>query len=142
MSLTQTVTRLAERAPMPDTITRGAIAFFVDRARRELARGRADDDAFVRDMENRPIAVSTAEANAQHYEVPSAFFRLVLGPRLKYSSCLYATPDATLAEAEERALAAIGPRGIRCRTSESAEQAAPVGRILHCGPDGFSDSVW
>ena len=105
MSLTQTVTRLAERAPIPDSITRGAIAFFVDRARRELAQGRADDAAFVRDMENRPIAVSTAEANAQHYEVPSAFFRLVLGPRLKYSSCLYESPDATLAEGEERALA-------------------------------------
>lgn len=36
-----------------------------------------------------PIAIATADANEQHYEVPPAFFQLCLGPRLKYSCALY-----------------------------------------------------
>ena len=36
-----------------------------------------------------PVAVATADANEQHYEVPPAFFQLCLGPRLKYSCALY-----------------------------------------------------
>jgi cyclopropane-fatty-acyl-phospholipid synthase len=55
-------------------------------------------------MTAHPIAENTADANAQHYEVPAEFFRLVLGPRRKYSSCLYAAANSTLAEAEEHAL--------------------------------------
>ncbi|MEO8112894.1 MAG: cyclopropane-fatty-acyl-phospholipid synthase family protein, partial [Phenylobacterium sp.] len=43
-------------------------------------------------------------ANAQHYELPAAFFEAVLGPQLKYSCALYGSRDDTLAEAEERAL--------------------------------------
>jgi len=37
------------------------------------------------------IALSTATANQQHYEVPTAFFQYVLGPFLKYSACYYKT---------------------------------------------------
>ncbi|MGH6957124.1 MAG: SAM-dependent methyltransferase, partial [Caulobacteraceae bacterium] len=51
-----------------------------------------------------PIALAVEEANRQHYELPAAFFALVLGPRRKYSSCLYQKASASLAEAEERAL--------------------------------------
>jgi cyclopropane-fatty-acyl-phospholipid synthase len=56
-------------------------------------------------MHAHPIAVATAEANAQHYEVPADFFATVLGPRRKYSCCLYADAASTLAEAEALALA-------------------------------------
>ncbi len=38
--------------------------------------------------------------------MPAAFFHACLGPRMKYSSCLYEQPGDTLAIAEERALAA------------------------------------
>ena len=51
------------------------------------------------------VAEFTAAANAQHYEVPAAYFDLVLGPRKKYSCCRYDDASTTLAEAEERALA-------------------------------------
>ena len=51
-----------------------------------------------------PIAVATDAANAQHYEVPAAFFELVLGPHLKYSSGYWPTGVTTLAEAETRML--------------------------------------
>ena len=56
--------------------------------------------AFVRDLRAQPIAVSTAKANEQHYEVSAGFLAACLGPRLKYSSCLYPTGGETLAQAE------------------------------------------
>ena len=52
-----------------------------------------------------PIAEHPDEANAQHYELPPDFFQLALGPRRKYSCCLYRTGNETLAQAEECALA-------------------------------------
>ena len=33
-----------------------------------------------------PVAISTVEANEQHYEVPTRFYQLCLGRHLKYSS--------------------------------------------------------
>ena len=61
---------------------------------------------FARAMAALPIAVHTEAANAQHYEVPAEFFGIVLGPRRKYSCCLYERDTATLADAERAALAA------------------------------------
>jgi len=105
MSLTAAAGRAVERAPIPDAITRLGIGYFVARARRRLkGHGGDAEPAFADDMRTHPIAENTADANAQHYEVPAEFFRLVLGPRLKYSSCLYAGAS-TLAAAEEHALA-------------------------------------
>lgn len=51
-----------------------------------------------------PVAVATDAANAQHYEVPAAFYRLVLGPQLKYSCGFWPPGVTTLAEAETRML--------------------------------------
>jgi cyclopropane-fatty-acyl-phospholipid synthase len=56
-------------------------------------------------MDEGPIAVATAAANDQHYEVPAEFFRLVLGPHLKYSCCLWPDGVDSLAEAEAAMLA-------------------------------------
>lgn len=47
-----------------------------------------------------PVAIQTAAANEQHYEVPTKYFLSVLGPKLKYSSCVYPSAKTTLAEAE------------------------------------------
>jgi cyclopropane-fatty-acyl-phospholipid synthase len=41
-----------------------------------------------------------AAAISHHYDVSNAFHRLVLGPSLTYSCAVYATPDATLEEAQ------------------------------------------
>ncbi len=106
MSLAQLATSAFERAPIPDALTRLGVGYLVGRARRQL-RGRDDgaETAFAAQMSNHPIAENTADANTQHYEVTADFFRLVLGPRLKYSSCLYGAGPGTLERAEERALA-------------------------------------
>src|SRR3954447_25220259 len=51
-------------------------------------------------MSTGPVAEMTDAANAQHYELPAAFFTLFLGPRNKNWCALCATPDADLAGAE------------------------------------------
>ena len=55
-------------------------------------------------MNGSDIALRSDSANAQHYEVPAAFFAAVLGPRLKYSSALFEAGTRTLGEAEEAML--------------------------------------
>eukprot|EP00775_Hariotina_reticulata_P005816 gene5816-6057_t len=61
--------------------------------------------AFVQELKVLPIAVHTAAANEQHYEVPTEYFKLVLGPHLKYSCCLYNSWDQQLSDAERNMLA-------------------------------------
>ncbi len=105
MSLIETAIHAFEDAPLPDFVTRPAIGWLVDGARRKTLNRPADISVtFAREMEARPIAEFTDRANEQHYEVPAAFFTRVLGPRLKYSSCLYPTGTETLGEAEVIAL--------------------------------------
>ena len=105
MSLTSVATRAVERTPLPDSVTRMGVGYLVSRARKTMAPGSPHSDAmFATGMSQRAIAENTADANAQHYEVPADFFRRVLGPRLKYSSCFYETDTSTLADAEVAAL--------------------------------------
>jgi len=106
MDLLKTAINAAESLPAPDSIRRAAISWLVEKQRLDLL-GLPDSLAkeFARDMRARPIAEHTDAANEQHYEVPAEFFRLVLGPRLKYSSCLYDDGARTLGQAEDRALA-------------------------------------
>lgn len=59
---------------------------------------------FATELERMPVALETKAANTQHYEVPAAFYKVALGPRLKYSCGLYEKPGATLGEAEEAML--------------------------------------
>jgi cyclopropane-fatty-acyl-phospholipid synthase len=105
MNVIQAATGAVERLPLPDVLTRAGISALVGRTGRRLATATALDAAFAADMAAFPIAMHTDDANAQHYELPPAFFGKILGPRRKYSSCLYETPASTLAEAEEYALA-------------------------------------
>lgn len=101
---------LAERGWVPDAVIRAAIRRGLRDAlaahrRREAAHPHADRDALLAVMRAGPIAAHTADANAQHYEVPPALFELMLGPRLKYSSCVFDNATTTLANAEDAALA-------------------------------------
>jgi cyclopropane-fatty-acyl-phospholipid synthase len=105
MSLASTVIDTAERVPLPDVMIRAAIQLFCARAATRLASSdAASDAAFARQMAARAIAEHADAANAQHYEIPAAFFAHVLGPNRKYSSCFYKEEASTLQEAEEEAL--------------------------------------
>lgn len=46
------------------------------------------------------MAIETATANEQHYEVGTGVLAACLGPRMKYSACLYEKGGETLGEAE------------------------------------------
>lgn len=59
---------------------------------------------FVQTASDQPIAIVPEKANAQHYEVPAAFFQKVLGPQLKYSCCYWPDGVDALDVAEEEAL--------------------------------------
>ncbi|MBX9990187.1 SAM-dependent methyltransferase [Phreatobacter oligotrophus] len=105
MSLVAGLIAWGERTPVPDVLTRAMIAWLVGRTDRNLAtQGAADDKAFAAGMDAFPVAIHTDAANAQHYEVPAAFFLRTLGPKRKYSCCFYDGPAASLAEAEVKAL--------------------------------------
>jgi len=105
MSFVSTIIGTAERVPLPDVILRAAIHRLCSRTATRLATGNAESDAwFADEMAARAIAEYSDEANAQHYEVPAAFFARVLGPNRKYSCCFYKEPASTLREAEEEAL--------------------------------------
>ena len=41
--------------------------------------------SLVNELSASPIAINTVDANEQHYEVPTAFYKHVLGPHMKYS---------------------------------------------------------
>ncbi|WP_439629164.1 SAM-dependent methyltransferase [Shinella sp.] len=104
MNLAVTAIAAAERLPLPDSALRFGIDRLVGRTSRVLTGGGVADRDFAKAMEDFPIAVHTDAANEQHYELPQDFFALALGPRRKYSSCLYPTAETTLAEAEIAAL--------------------------------------
>ncbi|HEV7353655.1 MAG TPA: cyclopropane-fatty-acyl-phospholipid synthase family protein [Brevundimonas sp.] len=103
MPFDRLINRLQD-APAPDLVVRPAIAALVAGARGRLPRGSDLNRAFAEEMAARPIAEHVDAANGQHYELPPAFFQLCLGPRLKYSCCLYPTGRESLAEAEVAAL--------------------------------------
>ena len=100
----------AERGLLPDVVIRAGIRHLCARTSRAArcatpAEREARMTAWVAEMDQSPIALAPVESNAQHYEVPSAFFAEVLGPHRKYSSAFWPEEKTTLEEAEVAALA-------------------------------------
>ncbi|MBW6452778.1 MAG: cyclopropane-fatty-acyl-phospholipid synthase family protein [Methyloprofundus sp.] len=97
---------LAEQRRLPDSLIRLGIRQLLKvRLRDEFAHDVEQQSqryqTFLDELRQSPIAIETAAANAQHYEVPADFFRLALGEHLKYSACYWdnATKDLNQAEA-------------------------------------------
>jgi cyclopropane-fatty-acyl-phospholipid synthase len=74
------------------------------RYRASLEERTAKKRALIEKLMHSPIAIHTDDPNRQHYEVPSEFFRAVLGRRLKYSCCYWPDGDTTVDQAEEAML--------------------------------------
>ncbi len=83
--------KLIEEDKVPDFLLRKGI--------RKLLKQRLDDEnkgnveaqqaslmGLIEKLKASPIAVNTADANQQHYEVPTQFYQYCLGKNLKYSS--------------------------------------------------------
>jgi cyclopropane-fatty-acyl-phospholipid synthase len=124
---------LIDRGWAPDALIRAGIRRNLER---RLAKERAQPDGwraeFIAARSRGPIAIDTRAANAQHYEVPTAFYRFALGPHLKYSSAWWGDGAATLAEAE----AAMLSRS--CQRAKLADGQ----RILELGCGWGSLSLW
>ncbi|HMP71735.1 MAG TPA: cyclopropane-fatty-acyl-phospholipid synthase family protein [Kiritimatiellia bacterium] len=94
---------------LPDPLIRAGIRrLLAQRLKEEAAKGDAAqvEKAFADTLRTCPVAAVPEKANEQHYEVPTEFFRLVLGKHLKYSSCLWpeGVDDLDAAEAAMLAL--------------------------------------
>lgn len=95
----------AEHGWIPDWVVRWGIRSMLRERLRHQRVVSADGIERARSrhldaMRAGPVALVPNAANAQHYEVPAAFFGYVLGPRLKYSCGLWPAEVTTLADAE------------------------------------------
>jgi cyclopropane-fatty-acyl-phospholipid synthase len=95
---------LAERGLVPTPLLRRGIQRLCARRLREV-REAGGLPSFLARLRGSRIAEAPDLANAQHYEVPSEFFALVLGSRRKYSSAIWPESVSSLDEAEEAMLA-------------------------------------
>jgi cyclopropane-fatty-acyl-phospholipid synthase len=101
--------RLLERNLLPDFLVRIGIrrllkARLDEEHRGSLAAQRQHLMKLIARLRQSPIAINTADANLQHYELPCAFFELVLGRHLKYSSAYFRDSAETLDQAEANML--------------------------------------
>jgi cyclopropane-fatty-acyl-phospholipid synthase len=130
----QTSIELAERGMVPDLLVRAGIRRLLRRRLAEEAARASVGDAvgeWARSLADAPIALATGDANAQHYEVPAAFFAAVLGPQMKYSSCHW-DGAADLAAAEEEMFVVTASRA----------RLADGQRVLELGCGWGSLTLW
>ncbi|MBS0367144.1 MAG: class I SAM-dependent methyltransferase [Proteobacteria bacterium] len=125
---------LAERGLLPDSLVRwGVRRECALRLRQELAGGVTAQSLRrqrrLADLRADAVAVHTDAANAQHYELPPAFFAHCLGARLKYSCAYYPRGTETLDQAEEAMLALYGQRAELADGQEILELGAGWGAL-------------
>ncbi len=122
---------------LPDAVIRVGIRNLLARKLREEDCGDIEKQQkalldFVRELKASPIAIKTAAANEQHYEVPTEFFRLCLGPRMKYSSGYWPSETTSFADSEEAML------WLTCERAELADGM----EILELGCGWGSLTLW
>ena len=84
-------TSLLEKDLLPDAALRIGIRKLLKQRLIDENKGTQDAQQehfmkLIAELRSSPIAINTAEANEQHYEMPAEFFCKVLGKHLKYSS--------------------------------------------------------
>jgi cyclopropane-fatty-acyl-phospholipid synthase len=126
-----------ERGRLPDAIVRFGMRRLMKQRLRDEGAGNEETrskrlNRLIDELRASPIAIETQAANAQHYEVPAAFFAGHLGERLKYSGCLYRTGKETLDQAE---LAMFDEYAVRAQLADGQ-------RILDLGCGWGSLSLW
>ena len=108
---------LAESGHLPDALIRyGIRRLCLQRLAREYVDNPEHQQQrfqnLIETLRDSPVAIETDTANEQHYEVPTEFYLVSLGKRLKYSCAYYAYSTNTLDEAEENMLALYGQRAM------------------------------
>ncbi|NKI17544.1 class I SAM-dependent methyltransferase [Spongiibacter sp. KMU-166] len=128
---------LAEKGLIPDSLVRRGIRKQLserlsEEASHNLQQNENRRRAFRQQLKESAITINTRDANEQHYEVPPALFELMLGQRLKYSSCWWDADCQDLDEAEERMLRIYAERA----------QLEDGQRILELGCGWGSFCLW
>lgn len=102
---------IAENGLAPDVLVRFGIRRLLEK-RLTMERLRKPDwqDVFREDLMNGPLAESTDKANEQHYELPTEFFKLMLGEHMKYSCCYWSDDVKSLSAAEQASLELVAER--------------------------------
>jgi cyclopropane-fatty-acyl-phospholipid synthase len=101
--------RLLEADLVPDLLIRRQIRKLLAQRLREEDKGNVEAQQqhlkqLIAQLKASPIAINTADANSQHYEVPTRFYQLCLGKHLKYSSAYWPEACESLDDAEEAML--------------------------------------
>ena len=134
---TLTLDRLLEKNLLPDWLIRIGNRRLLRERLHEENRGSAKTQQayllkLIDELKQSPIAVDTQAANEQHYEVPTRFYQLCLGARLKYSGALWPDCVTTLDAAEETMLE------LTCKRAQLADGQ----NILELGCGWGSLSLW
>jgi cyclopropane-fatty-acyl-phospholipid synthase len=126
----------AERRLLPEPVIRAGIRLLLRDRLAQEARAFSDREAglrrFVEGMAAEELAPAAPAANQQHYEVPTAFFQLVLGRHLKYSAGLWEPGTDRLDDAEAAMLA------LTCARADLRDGQA----VLELGCGWGSLSLW
>jgi len=83
--------KLIEQNKIPDFLLRKGIRKLLAQRLKDENKGGVEAQqahlmSLIAQLKVSPIAVNTADANQQHYEVPTQFYQYCLGKNLKYSS--------------------------------------------------------
>ena len=122
---------------IPDPVLRAGSVYGAHARERHESRGGVTGQTerlrgLIERMSTGPIAEVPERANEQHYGLPPEFLGLILGPRRKYSGCLWTPSTTTLAHAEEAMLA------LSCERAQVGDGM----RILDLGCGWGSLSLW
>ncbi|MDO3643161.1 cyclopropane-fatty-acyl-phospholipid synthase family protein [Mucilaginibacter sp. L3T2-6] len=98
--------KLIEQNKIPDFLLRQGIRKLLKQRLRYENKGNVEAQqahlmSLIDQLKTSPIAVNTADANQQHYEVPTKFYQYCLGKNLKYSSCYFRPGVSSLDQAED-----------------------------------------
>jgi cyclopropane-fatty-acyl-phospholipid synthase len=102
-----------DKGVLPETVIRWGIKKQVKKrlkTQEQLSKNPVEFEKLLELLKKSPIAVDTSAANEQHYQVPTEFYKLVLGPKLKYSCCNFVGKNSNLALAEIASLEQIAER--------------------------------
>ncbi len=100
---------IIDRNLLPDSILRILVRYGLSRYSIKIQKLndqqiKINRDKFLKKSLSGPIALNTDKANLQHYELPTEFFKLILGERMKYSGSIWNETIQNIDFAEELTL--------------------------------------